>query len=460
MSRSHAIELADSFLLSGDFLRELTRKLTYPTESEAAGNQSVHRSYLLDEIVPVLERCGFAWEIVDNPLQDGPPFLIAQRHEGSGLPTVLTYGHGDVVLGDESQWRAGLSPWNLVVEGDRWYGRGSADNKGQHTINLAALEQVLSARDGKLGFNAKVLIDMGEEIGSPGLRELCVNLRDELAADVLVGSDGTRVSEERPTLFLGTRGEVSFTLHAALRPQAYHSGNWGGLLRNPAVLLAHALSTLVDAHGRILPEGLRPPAISPAVRTALADIDIDAGAQAPEIDLDWGEPGLSSAERVYGWNALEILSLAAGSPASPESSIPGSAVARCQLRFVVGTDWTALEQTLRDHLDAHGLSAIEVTVDEGTAATRLDPDDEWVAWTASSIEATTGKRPAILPNLGGTLPNDCFAEVLGLPTIWIPHSYPGCSQHGPDEHLLVGLAGEALRLMAGLFWDLGDRTRP
>ena len=85
------------------------------------------------------------------------------------------------------------------------------------------------------------------------------------------------------------------------------------------------------------------------------------------------------------------------------------------------------------------------------AATRLDPDNPWVRWAAESIQASTGRAPAILPNLGGSLPNDCFAEVLGLPTLWVPHSYPACSQHAPDEHLLSNVAEEGLRIMAGLF---------
>ena len=74
---------------------------------------------------------------------------------------------------------------------------------------------------------------------------------------------------------------------------------------------------------------------------------------------------------------------------------------------------------------------------------------------SASVEATTGARPAILPNIGGSLPNDCFAEALGLPTIWVPHSYPACSQHAPDEHLLAHVAREGLAIMTGLFWDLG-----
>jgi hypothetical protein len=63
----------------------------------------------------------------------------------------------------------------------------------------------------------------------------------------------------------------------------------------------------------------------------------------------------------------------------------------------------------------------------------------------------------LLPNLGGSLPNEVFADILGLPTVWVPHSYAGCKQHAPDEHLLAPVVREALQIMAGLFWDLGDR---
>jgi len=50
-----------------------------------------------------------------------------------------------------------------------------------------------------------------------------------------------------------------------------------------------------------------------------------------------------------------------------------------------------------------------------------------------------------------------FSEGLGLPTIWVPHSYPGCSQHAPNEHILMPVTEEALAIMAGLFWDLGEK---
>ncbi|GAB3959233.1 M20 family metallopeptidase [Actinoallomurus acanthiterrae] len=459
MSRSAAIRYARDYFDSGAFQAALERRVAVPTESGRPESVPVLRRYLEREMAPAVERLGAAHRIIDNPVAGHGPFLVAHRHEGDGLPTVLTYGHADVVPGDAERWRVGLDPWRLVVEGDRWYGRGSADNKGQHTVNLAALEQVLRARNGRLGFNLKVLIETGEETGSPGLRALCATMADDLAADLLIASDGPRVSAERPTLFLGSRGGLNLTLRVRLRDGAHHSGNWGGLLRNPATVLANALASLVDGRGRILVPGLLPPEIPANVRQALTDLPVGGGPGDPDVDEDWGEPGLTPAERLIGWNTFEVLALSGGTPDRPVGAIPGEAFAHCQLRFVVGTDAAGAEAAIRRHLDEHGFPMVEVEAGRVMPATRTDPDAPWVRWAATSVERTTGSAPAIMPNLGGTIPNDGFADALGLCTIWLPHSYPACAQHAPDEHLLAPLAREALEIMAGLFWDLGDTAR-
>ena len=125
-----------------------------------------------------------------------PPLLFAERREDAALPTVLIYGHGDVVAGYDEQWDDGRSPWELRSRDGKWYGRGTADNKGQHTINLAALARVLASR-GRLGFNAKLLLEMGEEIGSPGLHLTCERRAESLSADVLIASDGPRLAPLR-----------------------------------------------------------------------------------------------------------------------------------------------------------------------------------------------------------------------------------------------------------------------
>ena len=242
-----------------------------------------------------------------------------------------------------------------------------------------------------------------------------------------------------------------------LREGAHHSGNWGGLLANAGIVLAQALATITDARGTILVPEWRPP-LPQAARQVLAGVEVDGGEDGPRIDRDWGEPSLSPAERVFGWNSFEILAFITGTPERPVNAIPGSARAHCQLRYVVGTDVDDVIPALRRHLDRHGFHQVEVRAGRGSFfnASRLDPADPWVTWAKLSIERTAGKLPTILPNLGGSLPNDIFTDVLRLKTIWVPHSYAGCSQHAPNEHLLAPIAREGLGLMAGLFWDFGD----
>lgn len=454
--RQEAIDRAHALYDSGRLLDDLARRLSFRTESQNETQAAALQAYLAEEIAPTLARLGFTSRIVANGTIERAPFLIAERIEDPALPTVLTYGHGDVVRGYDDQWRAGLAPWRVTVQKDRWYGRGSADNKGQHSINFAALGTVLEARRGKLGYNVKVIFEMGEEIGSPGLDEVCAAERAALAADVFIASDGPRVSAERPTVFLGSRGGVNFDLTVDLREGAHHSGNWGGVLRNPAIVLAHAIASLVDRRGAIVVDGLRPPPISDAVRRALADIELGGDEHAPAIDPEWGEPGLTPTERVIAWNSLEVLAFKAGNPDAPVNAIPPVARATCQLRFVVGTDSAHAAEYLAAHFSRHGFTDVQVSVTRTAAATRLDPEDPWVDWMLASIATTTGKKPALLPNLGGTVPNDVFADTLGLPTLWVPHSYPACSQHAPNEHLLGSVARESLGLMAGIWWDLGE----
>ena len=460
MTRTTALEAAYRQFDSGEFKQALARRIALPTESQNPERADMLVRYLQEEIRPAFEAMGFECRLLEHP-KARAPFLFAQRIEGAGLPTVFGYGHGDVIRGLAPEWHEGLSPWTLTEREGRWYGRGIADNKGQHSINMHALANVIQAR-GRLGFNAKYLIEMGEETGSPGLRELCAQHRALFDADLLLASDGPRLRAERPTVFLGSRGALNFDLSIEARQGAHHSGNWGGLISNPGIQLAHAIASIVSPTGQIrIPEWV-PASLPAAVRRALADCEVDGGADGPQIEPGWGEPGLSPAERVFGWCSFEVLAFKTGNPQMPVNAIPASAWSRCQLRFVVGLDPDDFLPALRRHLDRNGFGMVQIatTRDEMFQATRLDPDDPWVAWATASIDLTSGKKTAVLPNLGGSLPNDIFTDVLGLPTVWVPHSYAGCSQHAPNEHLPPELLREALAVMTGLYWDLGAGGTP
>jgi acetylornithine deacetylase/succinyl-diaminopimelate desuccinylase-like protein len=459
MSRADAIASARQHLRSGAFLGDLDRRVAYPTESQNPGRRDALCGYLTDELQPAFSALDFSCRLIESPTGKGP-YLLAEYHESVAAPTVLTYGHGDVVDGMVGEWRDNLDPWRTTTVGERVYGRGTADNKGQHSINMAALAAVREARGGRLGFNAKFIVETGEEIGSPDLRQVCEALRDDLKADLFLASDGPRLSADRPTIFLGCRGGIRIQLDVNLREGSHHSGNWGGVLANPAIILANAIATLVDEKGRMRLDQLKPPRISNQIRAVLADVKVEPTADEPALSENWGEEGLSAAERLYAWNTLEVLAMSSGNIEKPANAIPGHAQAMLQLRFVVGTRYKEVVDAVRAHLRARGFSMVEVKATQSFAASRTDFDSPWINWAAQSIRQTTGKAPAVLPNFGGSLPNDVFSEALGLPTIWIPHSYPGCSQHAPNEHILLPVTEEALAIMAGLFWDLGEMPRP
>jgi hypothetical protein len=93
-------------------------------------------------------------------------------------------------------------------------------------------------------------------------------------------------------------------------------------------------------------------------------------------------------------------------------------------------------------------------------ASRTPLDDPWVEWAKRTLEQVTSRPVALLPNIGGGLPNHVFTDILGLPTLWLPHSYPGCRQHAPDEHLLASIAREGIVLAAALFHELGGPSTP
>ncbi|WP_020641409.1 M20 family metallopeptidase [Amycolatopsis balhimycina] len=440
---------------SGAFFAELATLVSYPTVSDAPEGRVAIQAYLDEVLTSRLEALGCEVETYPNPDPAGGPFLVGTRVEAPELPTLLCYGHADVV-GEAGRWSDGLDPWTLTADGDRWYGRGTADNKGQHLVNLTAL-RLLLAEQGALGFNLKFLFETGEETGSPGLTEFAEAHRDVLRADVLIASDGPRLDAATPTLFLGARGSVRITLDADLRPDAYHSGNWGGILRNPATTLAGAIASLVDGHGRVQVPELLPSGLPDSVRAALGGVVVANTPGDPALDDGWGDPRLTAAERLYGWNTLEVLALGAGDVDRPVNAIPGRARAVLQLRYVAGTDVGGVADAVAKRLAAQGFPMVGVTVDGSFEASRTPVDDPWVRWAKSTLDAVADRPVALLPSFGGGLPNHVFTDVLGLATLWLPHSYPGCLQHAPDEHLLASVAREGLVLATALFHALGER---
>ncbi|MBN9887193.1 M20/M25/M40 family metallo-hydrolase [Salipiger abyssi] len=456
-ARERAVARARGYLESGAFLDTLGRLVEVQSESHPPLRQPELYRYCNEVLGPYLARLGFEIGVYDNPQPEHGPFLVAQKIEDPEAATVLVYGHGDVVRAMPERWRKDLDPWTLKIEGNKVYGRGTVDNKGQHLIAIEALRAVIEER-GALGYNVKILIEMGEEAGSPGLAQFLRDQQTLLASDVFIALDGPRQSMEVADITLGTRGGIAVDLIVNLRAGSHHSGHWGGLLKDPAVILAHALSTVISRDGRILVEGWRPKDVPESVREASRKVQVKTLPGTPEPEPDWGEPGMSRSERIYAWNSAIVLAMISGQPENPVGAVSGFAKARIQLRHTVDTRAEDVAPALRRHLEEQGFPEVEVELvseRDMFPPSRTDPENPWVQKVAASMETTMGKAPNIIPTIGASGPSEYFKETLGTPVMWLPQSYGGCGQHGPDEHGLIELYDDGLAMMAGIFWDFG-----
>jgi acetylornithine deacetylase/succinyl-diaminopimelate desuccinylase-like protein len=454
-TRDGAVARARETFESGAYVRALEALVAVRTESQNPERGAELRRYCADVLGPMVESLGCAVQVLDNPLPERGPILVGRRIEDAQLPTVLVYGHGDVVHGMAER---GLDPFRITVEGERLYGRGTADNKGQHLIALESLRAVLAER-GSLGFNVTFLVETGEEVGSPGLRAFLQHHRDLCAADVFIGLDGPRKNKAIPELSLGARGGLTFDLVLNLRAGSHHSGHWGGVLADPGFVMAHALASIVSKDGRILVPGWRPENVPESVRRACATVEFEESPDLPQADPSWGEPGMSKAERIFAWTSVIVLASVTGEPRAPTNAVAGFAKARLQVRHTVDLKADEIIPNLRRHLDANGFEAIEivpVTDQDPFAASRTDPDNPWVRLVVESMTRTAGRGPNVVPNGAGSNPSEIFKQELGVPIMWLPQSYAGCGQHGPDEHALAPLYRDGLGLMAGVWWDIGE----
>jgi acetylornithine deacetylase/succinyl-diaminopimelate desuccinylase-like protein len=461
-TREGAIAAARGLFDDGTYLAHLRSLVAVPTESQMPGCLPALQRYCAETLPAVMQGMGFTIDVLENPNAGRGPAMLASRIEDPSLPTVLVYGHGDVVRGLGGTWSEGRDPWAVTEAGDRWYGRGTVDNKGQHLIAIEALRAVLAER-GRLGFNAKVFVETGEEVGSPGLRAMMRRDRAKLAADVFIGLDGPRQTTFMPELKLGARGGVAFDLRVRLREHAAHSGHWGGALADPGFILAHALASIVTPKGRIRVPGWVPKNVPESVLKACRDIVFEDLPELPEVDPEWGEPGLSKSEKIFAWTSVIVLAAITGHPDAPTNAVQPEARARLQVRHTVDVPGEGIIPALRAHLDAEGFPMVEIVPvmeRDMFSASRTDPADPWVGMVAGSLARTANRAPNVVPNSSGSNPSNIFAEELGTPIIWVPNSYAGCNQHGKDEHALASLLREGLGLMAGVWWDIGAAGAP
>ena len=220
------------------FLDELFSLLRIPSIS-SSGEHAADMARCAERLAELLKEAGA--DSAEVYPTSGHPVVFGQKILDPSRPTVLVYGHYDVQPVDPVElWHS--APFEPEIRDGAIYARGANDDKGQLFMHLKAFEYMV--RSGRLRHNVKFIIEGEEEIGSPSLAAWAENHRDMLAADIILVSDTTMISEQVPSINCGMRGLSYIEVKVTGPDKDLHSGHYGGAVANPLNVLCDIISSL------------------------------------------------------------------------------------------------------------------------------------------------------------------------------------------------------------------------
>jgi acetylornithine deacetylase/succinyl-diaminopimelate desuccinylase-like protein len=417
------------------FLAELKEFLRFPSVSsqpERSGDISHCARWLAGH----LRRIGL--DPVRVVSTRGNPIVYGAWRRASRSPTLLIYGHYDVLPGEPlNEWKT--PPFTPVVVGSNLYGRGASDDKGQMFCHLKALESFL-ASEGKLPINVKCLFEGEEEIGSPHLSRFIASHGNALRADAAVISDTRMIAPDRPAISYAQRGGLRAELEVEGPARELHSGSFGGAVHNPLQDLCEIVAGLHDDQGRVTIPGFYDDVIEWSdkerkfmERSGPSDERIrhEAGTES-----SWGEAGYTLYERTTIRPALTLNGIVGGHTGPGHKAIiPARSLAKLSFRLVPNQDPAKIGRLFQAHIaqvspptvriSVHALSPIKPAL--------MDRSDPAMRTAAFAYKKGFGVSPVFLRS-GGSIPViNTFQTELGIPVVLMGFGLPGDHIHGPNE---------------------------
>lgn len=351
--------------------------------------------------------------------------------------TVLVYGHYDVQPPEPLElWQSG--PFTPEQRGENLYARGAADMKGQVLASLNALEAVI--RTGKLPVNLKFLIEGEEEIGSPNLEKFIIEHQDLLACDFALNPDTGMLAPDLPTITYALRGLAYFEVRVYGPKQDLHSGQYGGVILNPAQALCELIAGMHDAHGRVTLPGfyarVRP--LDSEERAELARLPTDESFYLEQTGSPalWGETGYSPTEQIGARPTLEVNGLYSGfTGEGAKTVLPAWAMVKISTRLVPDQDPDEVYIQLSNYLKTNAPKTIryELTQIAGSRASISDRTSIGVRALEDAMESVWGERP-LFRREGGSVPVvNSFKNILGVESVNSGFSLPDDNLHAPNE---------------------------
>ncbi|MGH9180975.1 MAG: dipeptidase, partial [Acidimicrobiales bacterium] len=386
----------------------------------------------------------------------GAPSVYADwLHAGDGAPTARVYGHHDVQPVDPLDlWMS--PPFEPVLAGGECLGRGAVDDKGQVLFEIEAARGLLQ-HQGRLPVNLKFLVEGEEEIGSPHFEVLLTDQADRLACDVVVVSDTTMWAPDVPSVCMGMRGLVAFTVTIRTAVGDLHSGVFGGAVPNPAHLLASAAATLHDDDGRVTLPGFYDDVapLTGAEQASLRLLPFDEAAWRAKAGVRRleGEAGHTTLERVWARPTCEVVGINVGyGGPGIKTSVPATGTMKVTFRLVADQDPDKVATSFEQWIDGRFGPGVEVTVTgEGRVAPALTPVTHPAVGALCRAVETVWGTPPLFTREGGSGPEEALGRVLAAPVLYLGVGLPDDRFHAPNERLVMDQFWKGL-LAAGELW--------
>lgn len=369
----------------------------------------------------------------------GNPLVFAEKHVDDDAPTVLVYGHYDVMPVDPLELWLSV-PFEPEVRDERIFARGADDDKGQSFIQLKAFEYLVRTR--QLNHNVKFIFEGEEEIGSPSLNGFLQQHHDLLKCDIILVSDTSMLAADLPSLTTGLRGLAYWEIEVTGPNRDLHSGHFGGAVANPINVLCEMLAQVVDKDGRITIPHFYDEVedISAEERDMIAHIPFDETRYKQAIGVEElrGERGYSTIERNACRPSFDVCGIWGGHTGEGAKTVlPSKAYAKVSTRLVPHQQHERISQLFINYIESIAPKCVKVKVTPMHGGEGYVCPINLPAYKAAEAGFTVafGKRPLAVRR-GGSIPiiSD-FERELGVKTILMGFGLESNAIHSPNENM-------------------------
>ena len=437
-----------------DLISDLQRLIRQPSVSAAC--EGIEQCAEL--VADMLDSSGIKSHILR--LKGAAPLVYGEvKSISNPSKTLLFYNHYDVQPAEPLElWRH--RPFDGTRVGNRIYGRGATDDKGELVTRMQAVSAYLQTL-GDVPCNVKFLVEGEEEIGSPNIRQYLETHKRRFSCDAIIWEFGYVDARNRPIIGLGMKGLLYVELVAKESVRDAHS-SLAVLVRNPAWRLVHALNTLTDSDGRILIKDwyreVRP--FSKKELELISDEPFDAdgfkkefGIKRMVMDMDT----MDAKKALVGGATCNIAGLESGyAGKGAKTIIPRQASAKIDFRLVPQMDPARQLRRLRSHLKSKGFGDITIRVYHGLAAARTSPTDPFVCDVRDAADEIFGESILNVSN-AGTGPMHSFASVLKAPCVSVGSTHVFSRIHSPDEFARIDLLRKTTKCICRVMANFASR---